>query len=161
MCLIRSPAYYQGFTTFNYGAGGGGGGGGGGFSTGYSAAGAEGISASRGEDSDSEPDDQHDSKGVGLVIKADQSPEKEEEEEEEERREARGVSWESHTGESCYCHTNRNSKALSQFKACVLPSVHNLFFKGPSKNAPISVFTVIHWDNMPLPYFLVVSLPFS
>ena len=35
VCLICPPAYFQGFTTYNYG--GGGGGGGGGFSTGYSA----------------------------------------------------------------------------------------------------------------------------
>lgn len=36
MCLICPPAYFQGFTTYNYG-GVGGGGGGGGFPTGYSA----------------------------------------------------------------------------------------------------------------------------
>lgn len=112
MRVIRPPAYYQGFTTFNYGAGGGGGGGGGGgFSTGYSAAG--GVSASRGEDNDSKPDDLNDSKGVGLVIKAYQSPKKEEEDEEEERSEAEGVSRESHMGESSWCHINRNLAGCS------------------------------------------------
>nr|XP_046261238.1 nuclear factor NF-kappa-B p105 subunit isoform X2 [Scatophagus argus] len=105
-------AYFQGFTTYNYGGGAGGG-----FSTGYSAGlgGGGGIKhASQGDvaDDSSDDSDPDDNSGSGLMLTASRQPG---DLEEGDKTQEGGVRVEQHTDEQLLQESNRQLEALFQY----------------------------------------------